>query len=106
MVGKRTWANGNGADPQNGSTRQRKPPISRQGTKEIPPRLRKFTDTVDLALEDQRRDEVKDTLLKAVNKDYSESFRKSDEELKAIKNKKIRKFYEQQNYKLNDWLEV
>lgn len=35
-----------------------------------------------------------------------EKFRKSDDELKAIKNKKVRAFYEAQNQRLNDWLEV
>ena len=35
-----------------------------------------------------------------------EKFRKSQAELKEIKDKKIRAFYEQQNERLNDWLEV
>lgn len=35
-----------------------------------------------------------------------ESFRKSDDELKEIKDKKVREFYEKQNDRLNDWLEV
>jgi hypothetical protein len=104
MVGKRTWANG--ASPQKDTTRRRKPPLERQGTHPKPPRLLRYSDSDALAIEDQAREDVKDTLLKAVNSEKGEKYRKSDEELKAIGDKKIKRFYERQNDKLNDWLEV
>ena len=49
---------------------------------------------------------MKKALLVGVDREGLEKFRKSDEELKQIKNKKVRAFYEAQNGRLNDWLEV
>jgi cation diffusion facilitator family transporter len=57
-------------------------------------------------LEDKHRTELKRALLDNVKHDELEHFRKSDEELKEIKNKAVRKFYEDQNERLNDWLHV
>lgn len=55
--------------------------------------------------EDQaRRDALKKELRTGMG-DRFEKYRKSDEELKGMK-KKIRKFYEDQNARLDDWLEV
>jgi len=70
------------------------------------PKLWRFKDAANTALEDKRREELKKTLLHGINRNGLENFRKSDEELKAIKNKKVRKFYEDQNERLTDWLEV
>ncbi|CAK3854861.1 metal tolerance 11-like [Lecanosticta acicola] len=70
------------------------------------PDLWRFRDAAKTALEDKRRDELKKTILQGVNRDGLEKFRKSDEELKEMKNKKVRKFYQEQNQRLNDWLEV
>lgn len=70
------------------------------------PRLWKFKDAASTAVEDRRRDELKKALLNDIDRDGLEKFRKSDEELKEIKNKKVRAFYEGQNARLNDWLEV
>ncbi|KAK3671049.1 hypothetical protein LTR78_009010 [Recurvomyces mirabilis] len=70
------------------------------------PKLWRFRDAANTALEDQRREEMKEALMGGINRDNLEEFRKSDEELKGIKNKKVRKFYENQNESLNDWLEV
>ena len=70
------------------------------------PRVWKFRDAAMTALEDHRRDELKKALLSGVDREALEKFRKSDEELKQIKNKKVRAFYEAQNERLNDWLEV
>lgn len=69
---------------------------------------KKYTDSVDpeTAKQDARREELKKTLLAGIDREGLEKFRKSDEELKQIKNKKVRKFYEEQNERLNDWLEV
>ena len=70
------------------------------------PQLWRFRDNVDTEAEDARREELKQALLAGVERAALEEYRKSDEELQAMKNKKVREFYEIQNQKLNDWLEV
>lgn len=66
----------------------------------------RFKDAARTALEDQRREELKNALLQGIDRNQLEEYRKSEDELKAMKNKKVRKFYEEQNDRLNDWLEV
>lgn len=85
--------NGNANSGENGNARPR-------------PAFMRFQDAARTALEDKRRDELKKALLHNIDHDGLEEFRRSDEELKKIKNKKVRKFYEQQNTRLNSWLEV
>ena len=70
------------------------------------PNLWRFRDAADAAVHDKRRDDLKQALLEGIDRDGLEKFRKSDEELKQIKSKKVRQFYERQNGSLNDWLEV
>ncbi|KAK2675391.1 Cation efflux protein [Fusarium oxysporum f. sp. vasinfectum] len=70
------------------------------------PRIMQFQDAARTALEDARRGEIKRALLHGIDRQGLEKYRKSEEELKAMKNKKLRAFYEQQNERLNDWLEV
>ena len=70
------------------------------------PNIWRFKEAANTALEDKRRDDLKKQLLSGVDREGLEKFRKSDDELKAIKNKKVRAFYEAQNDRLNDWLEV
>jgi cation diffusion facilitator family transporter len=72
----------------------------------VPTRLFGFHDATRTALEDARREELKNALLEGIDRDALERFRKSPEELKAVKNKGTRAFYERQNQRLNDWLEV
>ncbi len=81
------------ANGQNGDARAR-------------PKMWRFRDAANTALEDSRREELKKALLSEVDRDALEKFRKSEEQLKEIKNKKVRAFYEAQNDRLNDWLEV
>lgn len=78
----------------------------RMGRSRLPPRIMRFQDIAWTALEDARREELKKALLGSIERDALERYRKSDDELKAIKNKKVRRFYEEQNRRLNDWLEV
>ncbi|KAJ4385590.1 hypothetical protein N0V93_010019 [Gnomoniopsis smithogilvyi] len=66
----------------------------------------RFQDAANAAVEDERRNKIKSNLIDAVKGDELESYRKSDDELKTIENKKIRHFYEEQNEALSDWLEV
>ncbi|KAK3700645.1 hypothetical protein LTR37_015834 [Vermiconidia calcicola] len=70
------------------------------------PKIWRFKDAVDTAVQDSRRDLLKKQLLSNVDREGLEKYRKSDEELKGIKNKEVRKFYESQNERLDDWLEV
>ncbi|KAJ9630717.1 hypothetical protein H2203_001241 [Taxawa tesnikishii (nom. ined.)] len=69
-------------------------------------RLFRFRDIANTAMEDRRREELKRQLLEGVDREGLEKYRKSDDELKQMKNKKLRAFYEAQNARLNDWLEV
>lgn len=108
MVGRRAWT----------STPQHKPGIrpssKRAQTAEdfdtyepTKPRLFKYTDREDAILEEtERREQLKNTLLKVADEHDWEKYRTSDEKLKSIKNKKLRNYYEEQNQRLNDWLEV
>lgn len=70
------------------------------------PSIFKFKDAVRTALDDRRREDLKNALLNNIDRHGLEKFRKSELELKSIKNKKVRSFYKTQNDKLNDWLEV
>lgn len=49
---------------------------------------------------------LKQQLQSGVNRDEFEKYRMDEDELKQIKNKKLRQYYEAQNKRLNDWLEV
>ena len=66
----------------------------------------RFRDVVNAAIQDDFHNELKRKLKDEVDRDELEQFRKSQVELKEIKNKKLRAFYEEQNERLNDWLEV
>ena len=70
------------------------------------PNMWRFRDAAHTALEDKRREDLKRALLQDIDRQQLEKFRKSDEQLKAMKNKKVRAFYQGQNQRLNDWLEV
>ncbi|KAF4554027.1 Hypothetical protein D9617_5g069030 [Elsinoe fawcettii] len=70
------------------------------------PNLFRFKDAAHTALEDSRREALKKDLLQWVDQEDLKKYRKSDEELKGIENKKVRQFYEEQNERINDWLEV
>lgn len=78
----------------------------RSGRSRLPPRIMRFQDIAWTALEDSRREELKNALLGNIDREALEKYRMSDAELKAIKKKKVREFYEEQNRRLNDWLEV
>ncbi|KAM0713506.1 hypothetical protein Q7P37_010468 [Cladosporium fusiforme] len=94
---------GLGSMRSNGDARPR-PDLN--GASRPKPNVWRFKDAANTVLEDRRREELKETILHGIDLDQLEEFRKSDEELKAIKNKKVRAFYADQNDRLNDWLEV
>jgi cation diffusion facilitator family transporter len=65
-----------------------------------------FKDAVDFAMAERTQGLLKKQILNGVDRECFEEFRMSDEQLKEIKSKGIRQFYEAQNERLNDWLEV
>lgn len=71
-------------------------PVSRQ----------RFRDAIEQTMHVNRAADMKRKLIDNVDHDALEVYRKSDESLKCIKNKKVRQFYEEQNNRLDDWLEV
>lgn len=79
---------------------------ARRSDRRLPPRIMRFQDIAWTALEDARREELKKAILRGIDLGELEGYRKSDAELKEMKNKKVRQFYEAQNQRLNDWLEV
>ena len=66
----------------------------------------RFRDVVNLTIENNLHVELKQKLKDGVDGEKMEGYRKSMEEMNQIKDKKIRAFYEEQNERLNDWLEV
>ena len=69
-------------------------------------RKTRFKDVVTTAVHNDFHAELKRKLKDGVDRDQLEKYRKPISELKKIKDKKVRAFYEQQNERLNDWLEV
>lgn len=76
--------------------------------RDIPPKFR-FRDAVSQTIDSTIVSKIKKQLhegLEGMDRKSLEKYRKSVEELKETKNKKVRKFYQDQNERLNDWLEV
>lgn len=65
-----------------------------------------FKDNDSAIKAEQRRNELKGKILAGVKDFNVEQYRKSDDELKSIRNTQVRAYYEAQNQKLNDWAEV
>ena len=66
----------------------------------------RFRDVVNTAVHNDFHRELKRKLKDGVDRHELEKYRKSISELKEIKDKKVRAFYETQNERLNNWLEV
>ncbi|KAH7122668.1 hypothetical protein B0J11DRAFT_464667 [Dendryphion nanum] len=73
--------------------------------KSLHPRLR-FRDAIEATIDQNRAHQMKNLLLSSMDHEAMEKFRKKDEEIKRIQNKKLRAFYREQNDRLDDWLEV
>lgn len=97
MVGKRSLADVSKADP---------PPEGdiERGLRK--PKFASFKDAVDMVTADNQRTKIKNKLTDSVDRMRLEKYRKSDEELKSFSSKRVRKFYETQNERLDSWLEV
>ena len=66
----------------------------------------RFRDAVGKIVRDGRREKIKKQLLDGMERFQFESYRKSDANLKEIKKKEVKDFYEEQNDNLDSWLEV
>lgn len=66
----------------------------------------RFKDAVELAMAQRTTHQLKAQLTEGIDTAQWKKYRKSDDELKEIKNKKVREYYKQQNERLDDWLEV
>lgn len=97
MVGKRSLNNVFKADPSPDGDIER----GLQRSK-----ITRFKDVVDMATAQNQKAKIKKQLTEGVDRMRLEKYRKSDEELKDIKSKRIRNFYEMQNERLDAWLEV
>ena len=69
-------------------------------------KLPRFRDAVNLAVEERASGALKQQLTAGVDRDEFERYRKNPTQIKDIKNKDVRAFYEQQNQRLDDWLEI
>ncbi|KAL8645370.1 MAG: hypothetical protein Q9226_007337 [Calogaya cf. arnoldii] len=66
----------------------------------------RFRDVARAAVENDYHTYLKQKLTDDVQRGSLEKYRMSAEDIKELKNKKVRQFYENQNERLNDWLEV
>ncbi|KAL8850876.1 MAG: hypothetical protein Q9221_004189 [Calogaya cf. arnoldii] len=66
----------------------------------------RFRDVARVAIENDYHTYLKQKLTDDVQRGSLEKYRMSAEDIKELKNKKVRQFYENQNERLNDWLEV
>ncbi|ESZ94127.1 hypothetical protein SBOR_5481 [Sclerotinia borealis F-4128] len=110
MTGHRNWASGN---DDNGHNAKQSTYLRRDLEEGKPSEDRKyrFRDHGPLEPDDRRRMEFKKKLLDGVESSSLEGFRKKDNEaycLRLLKEmpKSVRIFYEDQNNRLDDWLEV
>ena len=107
---QKTWfqnGHANGYSHLNGSMdHEREHATSSPKSRKKPAHMR-FRDATNKLVEDRRREELKNKLIESVEREQFEEYRKSDDFIKSVKkNKKLKKFYEDQNEALNDWLEV
>ncbi|KAJ4302907.1 hypothetical protein N0V90_001798 [Kalmusia sp. IMI 367209] len=79
---------------------------SGNGHPQTPHPRQRFRDAIETTMSQQHARELKKQLLENVDHNALEKFRKTDDDLKKISNKKLRRFYEDQNTRLDDWLEV
>ncbi|KAH7386912.1 hypothetical protein DE146DRAFT_665989 [Phaeosphaeria sp. MPI-PUGE-AT-0046c] len=66
----------------------------------------RFRDAIKQTMYENRANDMKRKLIDNVDHELLEKYRKSEESLKCVPNKKLRAFYEEQNLRLDDWLEV
>lgn len=104
MARKRPEAFQNASSNRNGKPKS--PPDDLENAISSARKQSRFRDVARVALTDDYHTELKHKLTRDVERGSLEHYRKSAEEIKGIKKKSIRQFYEEQNERLNDWLEV
>lgn len=104
MARKRPQAFQNGSHKANGHSSSR--PDDLENAISLTRKPNRFRDVARVAMTNQYHAELKRKLTDDVQRGSLEHYRKSAEEIKGIEKKKIRSFYETQNERLNDWLEV
>lgn len=104
MARKRPQAFQNGSSKRNGAPKSR--PDDLESAISSTRNHNKFRDVDHGAVENEHHAQLKRKLAEDVERGSLERYRKSAEEIKEIKKKEIRRFYEGQNERLNDWLEV
>lgn len=70
------------------------------------PKFARFRDAVERVTAENQRTKIKNQLTEGFDRMGLEKYRKSEDELKSMSSKQLRKFYETQNERLNAWLEV
>jgi hypothetical protein len=100
MVGKRSLANPR--DPKNNEARDGDLETGFAGKRP----KHGFKDAVDIVMANRTTAVLKKQLQAGVDRDEFEKYRMDEDEIKQIKNKKLRQYYEAQNERLDDWLEV
>ncbi|KAL9584722.1 MAG: hypothetical protein Q9203_004555 [Teloschistes exilis] len=104
MARKRPQAFQNGG--ANGRSKSKSKPDDLESAISSARKPTKFQDVARLAVNNEYHAKLKHKLLDDVKRGSLEGYRKSAEEIKGIKKKKVRQFYEAQNERINDWLEV
>ncbi|KAL8997687.1 MAG: hypothetical protein Q9169_003094 [Polycauliona sp. 2 TL-2023] len=66
----------------------------------------RFRDVAQTAMANDYHNQLKQKLTDDVQRGSLEKYRMPANDIKELKNKKVRQFYEDQNDRLNDWLEV
>jgi hypothetical protein len=70
------------------------------------PKFSHYQDTVDTTGADDPKAKIKEQLTQGIDRTSLEKYRKSENDLKDIKKKSVRRYYETQNERLDHWLEV
>lgn len=70
------------------------------------PHFARFRDVVERVTAENQRTKIKTQLTEGFDRMGLEQYRKSEDELKNMSSKQVRKFYEAQNERLDAWLEV
>ncbi|KAL8840886.1 MAG: hypothetical protein Q9170_001150 [Blastenia crenularia] len=104
MARKRPQAFQNGSYKANGHSNARPDDLENAITSSRT--KRRFRDVARVAMTNDFHADLKRKLTDDVQRGSLEQYRKPAEEISKIKKKKIRRFYENQNERLNDWLEV
>ncbi|KAL9593480.1 MAG: hypothetical protein Q9219_007533 [cf. Caloplaca sp. 3 TL-2023] len=105
MARKRPHAFTNGSHKSNGRPGSSRPDDLENAVSSSRKHHR-FYDVARVAMTNDYHAQLKRKLTDDVQRGSLEQYRKSAEEMQQIKNKKVRQFYESQNERLNDWLEV